>query len=117
MTMARVCIRCGSVVTGECACKPATTDNRRENSHRRGYTNQWRAFRKRLWQHVVRKTGTIPKCAMCGKSLGQQVHFDHKTPIKSAEDPLFYEPTNIQFLHPHCHAAKTAEDMRKGLTR
>jgi len=117
MTKARVCRRCNEVVVGECGCVPLVVDNRRENSHRRGYTNQWRRFRKRLWQHVVQSTGTIPKCAKCNKSLGKQVHFDHIIPVKSDNDPNFYKVSNIQFLHPHCHAEKTAEDIRKGLTR
>lgn len=46
-----------------------------------------------------------------------EIHVDHKVPVTDAKDPLFFERTNLQFLHPACHSSKTREDRKRGLTR
>lgn len=104
----------------QCKCpKPGETPivEMRENSARRGYGRKWREFREMLWKRMI-ASGTFPKCAMCGQSLGlESPHFDHIQPVTDANDPRFYDPTNIQFLHPGCHAKKTNRDVRNGKTR
>jgi hypothetical protein len=55
---------------------------------------------------------------MCKKPFGgASPHADHITPVHSQDDPLFFDESNIQFLHPECHAEKTRKDMKAGLTR
>jgi 5-methylcytosine-specific restriction endonuclease McrA len=57
-------------------------------------------------------------CAVCGLAFGlEPPHADHIIPVQSKDDPLFFEPSNIQFLHSHCHGLKTASDVANGLTR
>lgn len=108
---ARVCGRCGAIVSGVCSCKPT-----KQTSHSKGYGRKWRQFRERLFRARVRAGGV--SCAMCGLAFGvESPHADHIVPVQSNDDPLFYEPTNIQFLHPDCHAQKTVRDVAAGTTR
>ena len=107
---ARVCGRCGTIVLGVCTCKSS-----KQSSHSKGYNSKWRRFRERLYK-LRCKTGVL--CAMCGLAFGSDSpHADHIVPVQSNDDPLFFEPNNIQFLHPECHASKTVQDVRQGLTR
>lgn len=55
---------------------------------------------------------------MCGRAFGaSSPHGDHIIPVSGQDDPLFFEESNIQFLHPECHGKKTAADVRQGTTR
>ena len=57
-------------------------------------------------------------CGMCKKPFGAlSPHADHIQPVHDDSDPLFYDESNIQFLHPECHAKKTQQDVKQGLTR
>lgn len=57
-------------------------------------------------------------CAECGKAFGGvSPHGDHIVPVQDESDPLFYDESNIQFLHPACHGRKTQMDVKRGLTR
>lgn len=57
-------------------------------------------------------------CAVCGKAFGSESpHGDHIVPVQDESDPLFYDESNIQFLHASCHGRKTASDVRRGVTR
>lgn len=106
----RVCGRCGSVVSGVCDCKKA-----QESTCKKGYGVRWQKFRERLFRKRA-KQGVA--CAICGRAFGSESpHADHIVPVLSAEDPLFYEEKNIQFLHPDCHGRKTKQDVRLGRTR
>ncbi len=107
----RVCCRCHRLVSRQCDCKKEVA----VNSNAKGYGSRWRRFRERLLKHRLR-TGVL--CAMCGLAFGDESpHADHKIPVLSEDDPLFYEPNNIQFLHVACHAVKTARDVKAGTTR
>jgi 5-methylcytosine-specific restriction endonuclease McrA len=107
----RVCGRCGKVVSGQCDCKAV----RHTNSCKDGYGRKWQRFRESLFKQRA-KQGIV--CAMCGLAFGSEPpHADHIIPVTSADDPLFYDESNIQFLHPGCHGEKTKQDVRKGLTR
>ena len=109
--LARVCCRCHKVVSGECSCKPL-----KQTSHSKGYGRKWRDFRERVYRMRVKEGKAL--CAMCCKPFGKESpHADHIIPVLSNDDPLFYEASNIQFLHPSCHAAKTEKDVKAGRTR
>lgn len=113
---AKVCGRCRCLYTEEepCKCGGKQIDDR-DNSAARGYTTKWKRFRERLFKQRA-KRGVL--CAACGLAFGAEgFHADHIEPVQSADDPLFYEPTNIQFLHPSCHSKKTRQDESDGKTR
>jgi 5-methylcytosine-specific restriction endonuclease McrA len=106
----RVCIRCGAVVSGSCTCRATKV-----STATKGYGRRWQRFRERLIRKRAREGIT---CGICGKAFGvESPHADHIVPVLSADDPLFYEETNIQFLHPACHGRKTSDDVRAGTTR
>ena len=110
MVKSRLCGRCGSVVSGACSCRRPQI-----STTAKGYGRKWQKFRERLFR-VRAKTGVL--CAICGNAFGcESPHADHIIPILSADDPLFYEPSNIQFLHPACHGRKTDGDVKAGATR
>lgn len=92
-------------------------DSKRENSHKRGYTRKWRKFRERLIKHAITSGEWDGCCDLCGRSITGMIHADHIQPVKDSSDPLFYDRTNIQFLHPACHSQKTREDAQSGQTR
>lgn len=116
-----LCKGCHRLKT-ECRCKQIHTQAeavlpQRESAAKRGYDSKWRAFRKRLWQSIIR-SGSMPCCSSCGFPFGGETpHFDHIEPVQSDDDPRFYDRTNIQFLHRACHSAKTVQDMKNGKTR
>jgi 5-methylcytosine-specific restriction endonuclease McrA len=106
----RVCGRCGAIVSGVCGCKRPQV-----STAAKGYGRKWQKFRERLFR-IRAKVGVT--CAMCCKAFGaESPHADHIIPVLSAEDPLFYDPNNIQFLHPDCHGRKTDGDVKAGATR
>lgn len=109
--LARVCGRCGAIVSGACTCKPT-----KQTSHSKGYGRKWRSFRERVFKKRVRQGKAL--CAMCSRPFGtESPHGDHIIPVQSNDDPLFYNENNIQFLHPKCHAEKTERDVKAGRTR
>jgi 5-methylcytosine-specific restriction protein A len=89
------------------------TDRRyRGTASDRGYDWRWARYSKRYLR-------AHPLCRM-GEQQGRVEAaelVDHIIPVKSAGDPGFYEESNLQPLCRKCHAIKTAEDIRKGLTR
>lgn len=106
----RVCGRCGSIVVGDCPCK-----RKLESVTSKGYGRRWQRFRERLYRKRAKK-GVV--CGLCGKAFGNvSPHADHIIPVTGEDDPLFYDETNIQFLHPECHGVKTKKDVALGLTR
>lgn len=108
---ARVCKRCHAVVVGQCTCKAQTV-----SPTVKGYGRKWQRFREQVYKLRVRQGRAL--CAVCGLAFGgESPHADHIVPVKSADDPLFYVESNIQFLHPDCHGRKTASDVRRGATR
>ena len=114
--LCRGCLR----LVEACRCKPESRESKpgnRESAAKRGYGRKWRKFREDLWIEVVR-SGVYPTCAICKKSFQNDTpHFDHIEPVESADDPKFFEKSNIQFLHHECHALKTSRDIRNGKTR
>lgn len=109
--LARYCPRCERIVSGDCEC----TRPLYESPTVRGYNRKWRRFRESLFRKRA-KQGVV--CAACGLAFGAGgFHADHMQPVTSEDDPLFFDPQNIQFLHPECHGKKTARDVRQGLTR
>lgn len=112
MVKARMCGRCGEIVVGDCDCRA----ERRQRTSIDGYDRRWQRFRKQLLRERAREGRLL--CGMCGRVFGaESPHADHIMPVISQDDPLFFEPTNIQFLHPACHGEKTARDVREGRTR
>lgn len=108
---ARVCGRCGLIVFGVCACKSP-----KQSSHSKGYDRKWRKFRKALYIERSRRGAVV--CAMCGLVFGSSIpQLDHIIPFTSLDDPKRFDPDNCQFLHSECHAVKTVQDVRQGLTR
>lgn len=109
---AKVCSNCRTIMVGECKCKTPTPIN----TAGRGYNRKWRKFRERLFRKRL-LLGPIT-CAMCGRVFGKEAfHADHIMPVNGADDPLFFDESNIQFLHPDCHGQKTKTDVLRGLTR
>jgi len=110
---AKVC-KCGQLDSNcKCSTVPAVQP---ESPCFRGYDRKWQAFRSRLFKQRVREGKSL--CGICGKAFGtNSPHADHIIPVQSADDPLFFKPDNIQFLHPECHSKKTKTDVRLGLTR
>ncbi len=110
---AKVCSRCRKVVDKDHTC--GVVVEIRQSSNDRGYTSKWREFRENLFRRRA-KSGVV--CAMCKRAFGAEgFHADHIVPVQSADDPLFYDERNIQFLHPACHSIKTAQDVESGSTR
>jgi 5-methylcytosine-specific restriction endonuclease McrA len=67
----------------------------RQPSSKRGYNAAWRAIR-----------AAFPKgpCARCNGPWRKGMHLDHKVAkAKGGTD----DPSNLQWLHPKCHNAKT----------
>lgn len=108
----RVCQRCGKIVSGQCDCaKP-----KQASTCKNGYDRKWQRFVRQLYQKRVKEGRAL--CAMCGLAFGTKTpHGDHIIPVTSADDPLFFDEDNIQFLHPECHGEKTKIDVKRGLTR
>ena len=108
---ARICQRCRAIVVGECSCKKPQA-----STAANGYGRRWQAFRMRVFMLRVKQGRAL--CAACGKAFGSESpHGDHIVPVMDESDPLFYEESNIQFLHPSCHGRKTQGDVKRGLTR
>jgi len=84
----------------------ATHEQRRANSHQRGYTRRWSKARKIfLTEH--------PFCVLCeadGYSVPATV-VDHKIPHRSNNDELFWNEDNWQPLCKTCHDLKTAKGL------
>jgi 5-methylcytosine-specific restriction protein A len=92
-------------------------ENYRGSAASRGYGARWQRWRAAILRRMASTGDWDGMCDRCGKMISGSIHCDHITPVASASDPLFYDRENIQFLHPGCHAEKTAEDKQKGLTR
>lgn len=84
----------------------------RPTASQRGYGVKWQRERDRyLADH--------PACALCQRD-GRHVEatvVDHIEPVASATDSKFWRRSNWQPLCRDHHAAKTADDKRRGLTR
>lgn len=95
-------------------CEPkygkSAQDRARGSAAKRGYGKRWQEYRER---YLRREDHVFCACG-CGR-LATDV--DHIIPVAGPEDPLFWKPSNHQPLAHECHARKTAEDKRKGLTR
>ncbi len=108
---ARVCQRCGKLVSGPCDCKPP-----QGSTSKKGYGRKWQRFRESVFKKRLREGKAF--CAECGHAFGaDSPHGDHITPVKGPDDPLFFVESNIQVLHAECHGRKTADDVRAGATR
>ena len=80
----------------------ATSETRRENSHRRGYTRRWYKARAAF-------LASNPLCAECAKSGAVTAAFvlDHIVPHRGNQD-LFWDQNNWQGLCEQDHNEKTA---------
>lgn len=82
----------------------AAYDAERGNSHARGYTRRWRAYRLQVLEEH-------PLCA-CGAVAAE---IDHIQAVSGPEDPLFWYPSNHEARCKSCHSRKTAlRDRRWG---
>jgi 5-methylcytosine-specific restriction enzyme A len=87
-------------------------DASRPLAHKRGYDMRWHKYRDwYLSEH--------PLCVECEKAGRAEaaVIVDHIVPVKSKDDPLFWDPENHQSLCRPCHDGKTGSDRAAGLTR
>ena len=84
----------------------------RPNAHQRGYTRRWNEY-----THIFLQEH--PLCAMCEKQdiIEAADVVDHIIPVHGPNDPNFWEPRNHQALSYACHALKTRDDIKRGLTR
>lgn len=83
----------------------STHEQRRENSHRRGYTPQWYRMTKLF-------RADHPFCVECekaGYSVAATV-VDHITPHRGNQE-LFWDRKNWQCLCKTCHDLKTARGL------
>jgi 5-methylcytosine-specific restriction endonuclease McrA len=106
----KLCQRC---VRLDCVCKVVVNEGQ---TTRNGYSRKWRRFREMLFRKRVRTGRSM--CNACGLAFGSESpHADHIVPVLNEDDPLFYCEDNVQFLHPSCHAKKTAMDVKSGMSR
>jgi 5-methylcytosine-specific restriction enzyme A len=113
------------VTSGRCPDHQRQSDQwdrqRRGSARERGYGPQWDRYSRWLRQQVDcpecgRNHALCERCQAQGRIEASEL-IDHIIPIKSEGDPLFWEHGNHQGLSRNCHAMKTAEDRRQGLTR
>lgn len=79
----------------------ATAEQRRQNSHQRGYTRQWSNASKRF-------LAANPWCVHC-EARGEMTpatDTDHKIPHRGNLQ-LLWDPNNWQALCKSCHSIKT----------
>lgn len=84
----------------------------------RGYDAAWERIRKVV---LARDCG-LCQCKRCQDSASPLIatHVDHVLPKAKAKKlgwtrAQMDDPTNLQSLHPECHARKTAEDEGRAL--
>ncbi len=112
---------CGQTVTsGKCPkCKARerqAQDGDRRSPHQRGYDWTWRRYRAK-WlnarpfcgERLSGMSGEHSLCAAEGRAV-QATVVDHIVPVRDADDPLFWEPSNHQSLCEACHNRKTATE-------
>lgn len=110
-TKERPCEHCGKPEAKD------TAEAYRKSSSERGYGGKWKTWRAAILKRL-RATGEWGgNCDRCGRVILKSVHCDHIEPVSGADDPRFYDRTNIQFLHAGCHSEKTIEDRKSGKTR
>ena len=65
--------------------------------------------RKRVTPHQAKTCAAAYnwKCAKCGKMLGADFQIDHIVPLHLGGEHCI---SNMQPLHPHCHAKKNSEE-------
>jgi 5-methylcytosine-specific restriction protein A len=75
-------------------------------------TQRWR-------EYSVSYRRAHPLCVQCERNgiTKPSKLVDHKTPVNSEHDPLFWEPTNHQALCWACHNRKTNKDTAAGKNR
>ena len=107
---------CGALVrdgSGYCGAHQADkrvgkfADDHRGSRHERGYGSAWDALRKRI---LRRDCGLCQACRALGK-LRPAKAVDHKVPKSEGGTD---DDSNLQSICKDCHAAKTAEEARRG---
>lgn len=85
--------------------KGAGSDEKRDNSYRRGYaTKRWREYRAGFLREN-------PWCVRCLYKFSIEVPafaVDHIRAVSGPDDPDFWTPSNHQGLCKRCHSWKTA---------
>ena len=107
---ASTCVVCGTPITQGRRCEqhrlpPSTrTPDERPSAAQRGYDYKWRNFR---YAWFASNPGSVCACG-CGARVDvTNADLDHKIPFQSKDDPLRFDPSNMQpFLHGH-HTVKT----------
>lgn len=80
-------------------------ERHRGTAPERGYTARWAKYSRQYRREH-------PLCVHC-KARGEvtpSAHVDHIEPVTGADDPKFFDPTNLQALCVACHNAKTAKE-------
>jgi 5-methylcytosine-specific restriction protein A len=80
-------------------------DKERGTSASRGYNYRWSKASKKYREDN-------PLCIMCEAKGIVKINncVDHKIPVNSPDDPLFWEESNWQGLCTSCHSEKTAKE-------
>ena len=101
----RKCVRCGAALTGKQQrwCSQECVN--------------W--YQQNHWFNVGRKVVAIAKtCALCGDSLVGRVEVDHIEPAKGrhAICSCIHHLSNLRAVHAVCHALRTADQRREGIS-
>lgn len=111
------------------AAKHQATDARRGWMYQRGYDRRWQRF-TRAFRHMLLARGVMPKCgarldglpsphSQCvqlGYITIEQLHVDHHPALEHWErshPERVCDVYRVQLLCKHCHASKTATEMRQ----
>ncbi|MBC7599705.1 MAG: HNH endonuclease [Polaromonas sp.] len=105
-----VLVRDGS---GRCAKHPPANrfaDKRRGTRHERGYGTVWDKVR----ELIMRRDGGICQPCLQSRTVTLAHAVDHIVPKAEGGTD---DPANLQAICRPCHAAKTAEEARRGVDR
>jgi 5-methylcytosine-specific restriction protein A len=76
----------------------------RPSAAKRGYGHRWRIYRR--WFLSQPENALCRQCKAEGKIVNA-IDVDHIKPVRGADDPLFWEPSNHQGLCLPHHRSKT----------
>lgn len=90
---------------GYCDGHRRERERRRGNAAQRGYGHRWRKYRRSF-------LAANPLCVHCEQEgrVTAATDVDHIKAVRGKDDPLFWEPSNIQGLCGACHRKKTIQE-------
>lgn len=92
---------------GYCKMHKRYEPKREKDQDNRYNNSRWKSLRKVILAHE-------PLCRICkeNKRVTPANTIDHIIPITSADDPLFWEESNLQPLCVDCHSEKTEREKK-----